>query len=194
EMQKTLSKRLAQMNMPHGRVEILLHSTSFNEYGEDEADFLFSANAGIPPQPLAKIASGGEMSRVMLAVKALISQKNVLPTILFDEIDSGVSGEVSTSMADVMRDIAAYSQVIAITHQAQIAAKADAQYLVYKETTDNTTCSKIRQLKADERRNEIARMIGDGALTDASLRLADLLLEHGSDKKKAEHGKQSFQN
>ena len=184
EMQRTLAQRLAQMNMPHGRVEILLHATTFNEYGEDDADYLFSANAGIPPQPLAKIASGGEMSRVMLAVKALISQKNVLPTILFDEIDSGVSGEVSTNMADVMRDISAYSQVIAITHQAQIAAKADTQYLVYKETSDNITRSNIRRLSSDERRKEIARMVGDGALSDASLRLAESLLESGSSTKK----------
>jgi DNA repair protein RecN (Recombination protein N) len=179
EMQQTLAKRLVQMKMPHGRVEIRLHTTTFNEYGEDEADFLFSANAGIPPLPLAKIASGGEMSRVMLAVKALISQKNVLPTILFDEIDSGVSGEVTSNMADVMRDIATYSQVIAITHQAQIAAKAGTNYLVYKETSDGTTCSNIRRLSPDERRKEIARMVGDGALTEASLQLADVLIEGG---------------
>ena len=178
EMQETLLRRLAQMQMPHARAEITLNPTAFDENGEDEAEILFSANAGVGLQPLAKIASGGEMSRVMLAVKALISQKNILPTILFDEIDSGVSGEVTVRMAGVMRDIAKYSQVIAITHQPQIAAQADAHYLVFKETAGNRTRSDIRRLSPEESREAVARMSGDGELTATSLRLADELMKH----------------
>lgn len=177
EMQGTLLRRLAQMNMPHARAEITLNPTAFDENGQEEAEILFSANAGVGLQPIAKIASGGEMSRVMLAVKALISQKNILPTILFDEIDSGVSGEVTVKMAGVMRNIAKYSQVIAITHQPQIAAQADAHYLVFKETAGNRTRSDIRKLTQEERREAVARMLGDGELTATSLRLADELME-----------------
>lgn len=177
EMQQALADRLKRMQMPHARTEIRLNSTECGEYGKDEASFFFSANAGTELQPLAKIASGGEMSRVMLAIKSLISQKNVLPTILFDEIDSGVSGEVSSRMADVMRSIAGYSQVIAITHQAQIAAKADAHYCVYKETAGGQTRSNIRRLDIAESRTSIARMIGDGALTETALQMAEDLMK-----------------
>ena len=177
DMQQALSGRLQQMLMPHARAEIRLETTGCGENGKDEATIFFSANAGVALQPLARIASGGEMSRVMLAIKSLISQKNVLPTILFDEIDSGVSGEVSSRMADVMRSIAGYSQVIAITHQAQIVAKADAHYCVYKETAGGQTHSNIRRLDTAESRASIARMIGDGAVTETSLQMAADLMK-----------------
>lgn len=178
EMQQALAERLQQMQMPHARTEIRLETTECGENGKDDVTFCFSANAGVALQPLARIASGGEMSRVMLAIKALISQKNILPTILFDEIDSGVSGEVSSRMAAVMRGIAGYSQVIAITHQAQIAAKADTHYCVYKETAGGQTQSNIRRLDADESRTHIARMIGDGALTETALQMAADLMKN----------------
>lgn len=178
EMQQTLAERLYCMQMPHARAEIRMTETECGENGKDEATFFFSANAGSAPQALAKIASGGEMSRVMLAIKALISQKNILPTILFDEIDNGVSGEVSSKMADVMRNISSYSQVIAITHQAQIAAKADAHYCVYKETQDGRTQSNIRRLDQTESQADIARMIGDGMLTEISLQMAADLMKN----------------
>ncbi|MBO4282213.1 MAG: DNA repair protein RecN [Bacteroidales bacterium] len=175
EMQQAVVGQLQRMNMPHVRTLVRLETVPFGENGCDEAEFLFSANAGTPPQPLSKIASGGEISRIMLALKALISQKNILPTILFDEIDNGVSGEVSSKMGDVMRNIARYSQVIAITHQAQIAAKAPQHYLVYKETADGHTRSDIRRLNEAESLSEIAQMLGDGKVTPSSLQMAETL-------------------
>ena len=136
-------------------------------------------------QPLAKIASGGEISRVMLAIKAMISMKNLLPTILFDEIDTGISGEVSARMADVMRDLSGNCQVIAITHQPQIAARADAHYLVYKESDSLQTRSDIRCLSPTERREAVARMVGDGAVTETTLQMADALMNSGPPAEKA---------
>ena len=116
------------------------------------------------------------MSRVMLAIKTLIAEKNVLPTIIFDEIDSGVSGEVSARMAEIMKGIARYSQIIAITHQAQIASKADQHYLVYKETQNGQTFSNIRRLNHEENLHEIAKMIGDGRVSDTSIQMAKSLM------------------
>ncbi len=168
--------QLQHMQMPHARISIDLKEVPFNEGGCDDAEILFSANAGMALQPLSKIASGGEMSRVMLAVKTLISEKNVLPTIIFDEIDSGVSGEVTMRMAEVMRSLSRYSQVIAISHQAQIASRADKHYLVYKETVDGETFSHIKLLNREENLLEIAKMISDGKASDASIRMAERLI------------------
>ena len=173
---QTLEEQLKHMNMPHAKFSILLQETGLNPYGSDEAEIRFSANAGMGLQPISKIASGGEMSRVMLAIKTLIAEKNVLPTIIFDEIDSGVSGEVSARMAEIMKGIARYSQIIAITHQAQIASKADQHYLVYKETQNGQTFSNIRRLNHEENLHEIAKMIGDGRVSDTSIQMAKSLM------------------
>jgi DNA repair protein RecN (Recombination protein N) len=186
ELQEALRQKLIQLQIPNAQLQIDLIPTTFNEAGSDEAQFLFSANTGMTPQPLAKIASGGEISRVMLAVKAMISMKNLLPTILFDEIDTGISGEVSAKMADVMRDLSRNCQVIAITHQPQIAARADSHYLVFKESDGMQTQSDIRILSGTERREAIARMVGDGAVTGTSLQMADALMQPCANGKKGE--------
>lgn len=186
ELQEALRQKLIQLQIPNAQLQIDLIPTTFNESGSDEAQFLFSANKGMTPQPLAKIASGGEISRVMLAVKAMISMKNLLPTILFDEIDTGISGEVSAKMADVMRDLSRNCQVIAITHQPQIAARADSHYLVFKESDGMQTQSDIRILSGTERREAIARMVGDGAVTGTSLQMADALMQPCANGKKGE--------
>ncbi len=186
ELQEALRQKLIQLQIPNAQLQIDLIPTTFNESGSDEAQFLFSANTGMTPQPLAKIASGGEISRVMLAVKAMISMKNLLPTILFDEIDTGISGEVSAKMADVMRDLSRNCQVIAITHQPQIAARADSHYLVFKESDGMQTQSDIRILSGTERREAIARMVGDGAVTGTSLQMADALMQPCANGKKGE--------
>ncbi|MBR6918825.1 MAG: DNA repair protein RecN [Bacteroidales bacterium] len=186
ELQEALRQKLIQLQIPNAQLQIDLIPTTFNESGSDEAQFLFSANTGMTPQPLAKIASGREISRVMLAVKAMISMKNLLPTILFDEIDTGISGEVSAKMADVMRDLSRNCQVIAITHQPQIAARADSHYLVFKESDGMQTQSDIRILSGTERREAIARMVGDGAVTGTSLQMADALMQPCANGKKGE--------
>ena len=186
ELQEALRQKLIQLQIPHAQLRIELLPTTYHEAGKEEAQFLFSANSGMPPQPLAKIASGGEISRVMLAIKAMISMKNLLPTILFDEIDTGISGEVSARMADVMRDLSGNCQVIAITHQPQIAAKADTHYIVYKESDGLQTRSDIRRLSPAERREAVARMVGDGAVTATALQMADALMQPGSQAEKAD--------
>ena len=173
---RMLKEQLKQMHMPHAETTIQLQESGLNANGCDEADIQFSANAGMPLQPISKIASGGEMSRFMLAVKALIVEKNVLPTIIFDEIDSGVSGEVSSKMAEIMKGIARYSQVIAITHQAQIASCASNHYKVYKETKEGQTYSNIKELNSEENIQEIAKMISDGRITASSIQMAESLI------------------
>lgn len=146
------------------------------ESGIDKPIFLFNANRGTDMQAVAKVASGGELSRLMLAIKSLILQKNVLPTIIFDEIDSGVSGEVSAKMGKVMQEIARYTQVIAITHLPQIASKANAHYLVYKQDDKEKTYSEIKRLSQEERIVEIAKMISNEEVSESTLQAAKVLL------------------
>ena len=176
-MERDLKKVLQLMNMPNASIQIKMEQSSLlNDRGLDKVLILFSANPGMELQAVEKIASGGELSRLMLAMKSLISQKNVLPTIIFDEIDSGVSGEVSAKMANVMQGIAAYSQVIAITHVPQIAAKGNHHYLVYKQTDNQKTVSDIHLLTSEERVVEIAKMISNEKVTETSLNAAKNLL------------------
>lgn len=178
KMETDIKSVLHFMNMPHAIVNIRLEKTdTLNNRGFDKCVFYFTANLGTTTQPVHAIASGGELSRLMLAMKSLISQKNILPTIIFDEIDSGVSGEISTKMAKVMQKIAGYSQVIAITHVPQIAAKGSKHYLVYKETKDEKAISTIKELSSDDRIYEIAKMISNEQITDSAIDAAKHLLK-----------------
>ncbi|MDR0367984.1 MAG: DNA repair protein RecN, partial [Bacteroidales bacterium] len=162
QIEKAIKEKLQMMNMPQAEIKLTLekhdHAT---ENGLDQPLFLFNANRGMEMQSVGKIASGGELSRLMLAVKSLVLQKNVLPTIIFDEIDMGVSGEVSAKMGTVMQDIARFSQVIAITHLPQIASKASVHYWVYKQDNQQKTSSYIKRLSQEERIVEIAKMISN---------------------------------
>ena len=177
QIASSLQEKLQEMNISQAQVEIVLETEEqFSETGFDRPIFRFSANKGAEMQPIAKIASGGELSRIMLGVKSLILQKNVLPTIIFDEIDSGVSGEVSAKMGKVIREIARFSQVIAITHLPQIASKAQAHYLIYKESEGEKTISSIKRLNDEERIVEIAKMISDEKVTQSSMEAAKVLL------------------
>ena len=140
--------------------------------GIEKIEFLFTANEGLTPRPVEKIASGGEMSRVMLALKSIISRSLALPTIIFDEIDTGVSGSVANAVGEVIAELSATMQVIDITHLPQIASKGDRHYLVYKsESTTN-----MRQLSGDERITEIAKMLSGENITDAAIEQAQILL------------------
>ncbi|MDR1879092.1 MAG: DNA repair protein RecN [Bacteroidales bacterium] len=174
-----LKEKLQSMNMSQAEVKIVLEKQEhLNEKGLDKPVFFFNANKGMELQLMSKIASGGELSRVMLAVKSLILQKNVLPAMVFDEIDSGVSGEVSAKMGRVMQEIARYTQVIAITHLPQIASKATAHYLVYKQDDKAKTYSQIKKLSQQERVTEIAKMISNEEISDSSLQTAQTLLNN----------------
>jgi DNA repair protein RecN (Recombination protein N) len=145
--------------------------------GSDDVGFLFSANKNVPMKPVAQTASGGEISRLMLGIKALIAGATALPTIIFDEIDTGVSGEVADKMGSIMHRMGEVMQVIAITHLPQIAAWGDSQFFVYKEEENRFTETHIRRLSKDERIKEIAQMLSGSELTEAAIENARELLK-----------------
>ena len=168
---------LADLSMPNTQFKIdLARSETFLKNGKDELKFLFSANKGPGFENLKKVASGGEMSRIMLAVKALLSEYTQLPTILFDEIDTGVSGEVSNKIAAIMKHMSNNMQVISITHLPQIAAKGKHHYKVYKEEISEQTITNIKELKEDERINELAEMLSGKNISDSAITHAKQLL------------------
>ena len=144
--------------------------------GMDEVCFLFSANKSGELQPVAQTASGGEISRLMLCIKAMIAGFTALPTIIFDEVDTGVSGDIADKMGNIMHDLGTKMQVFAITHLPQIAAKGQAHYFVYKTDVDDRTVTRIKRLDDDERVREVARMLSGASLTEASLANAKDLL------------------
>ena len=180
QVEKLVKEALVSMDMP---AVIFLANVSKSEdllpSGMDIVTFLFSANKSMAARPLADVASGGEMSRVMLALKALTSKQTHLPTIIFDEIDTGVSGKVASSMAQIMAQMSsgAGQQVLAITHLPQIAAKGNAHYFVYKEDDGQRTLTHIRQLDADQRITELAHMLSGNTVTDAAMENARQLLK-----------------
>lgn len=168
---------LAQLGMPNARFKFEInHADAYHSTGKDEVQLLFSANKGTDFGLLKKVASGGEMSRIMLAVKATLAEYSKLPTIIFDEIDTGVSGEVANKMGDIMKAMSRNMQVFAITHLPQIASKGDWHYKVFKTTQGDTTVSELKQLDAEERVREIAEMLSGKDITDSALNHARALL------------------
>ena len=176
-MEKELLLTLVKLGMPDAIFKISVETIpEITATGTDKVQFLFSANKGQELKPVSKVASGGELSRLMLSLKSLISNKNLISTIIFDEIDSGVSGEIAGRAGDVMKQMAEKMQVIAITHLPQIAGKAQAHYYVYKETGHHETRSYIRRLNSPERIGEIAKMLSNELVTDAAIEAAKQLL------------------
>ena len=170
---------LAKVGMPNARFKVALSNIALYEYGTDAIEFLFNANlpAGETAsskrfEPLRKVASGGELSRIMLCVKSLVAKKLQLPTLIFDEIDTGISGEAAKQVGEIMKSLSADHQVISITHQPQIAAKATAHYFVYKAINGNKITTSIRQLNNDERITAIAQMLSGEKPTAAALQNA----------------------
>lgn len=151
---------LGKLGMPESRLSISCQQTDLGSNGLDDIQWTFSANKGIAPQPISKVASGGELSRLMFCVKYLMADKVSLPTILFDEIDSGISGEVALQMIEMMHEMSGNHQVLTISHLPQFAARGDHHYYVYKESDVDTTTSGIRKLEGAERVKEIAKMLG----------------------------------
>lgn len=179
EVEKQMVSRLIPLGMPNIRFQVEIgqrKEPGLN--GEDTVTFLFSANKNGAMQPISSVASGGEIARVMLSVKAIIAGAAKLPTIVFDEIDTGVSGEIADRMADIMQEMGDQNrQVISITHLPQIAARGKTHYLVYKQDNDKETNSHIRRLNDDERVTEIAHMLSGATLTQAALNNAKELLK-----------------
>jgi len=168
---------VSQLGMPHARFEVeIAQKETPGTDGMDDIRFLFSAHKSGLLQPVSQTASGGEISRLMLCIKALIAGFTALPAIIFDEVDTGVSGDIADKMGQIMQDLSLNMQVITITHLPQIASKGKAHYLVYKEDTADRTVTSIKALNADERIREIARMLSGATLTDASLANARELL------------------
>lgn len=178
EIEQQLVDRMVLLGIPNTRFRIeLWPKEKPSADGMDEVCFLFSANKNEALKPVAQTASGGEISRLMLCIKAMIAGFAALPAIIFDEIDTGVSGEIADKMADIMQDLGQKMQVITITHLPQIAAKGRAHYFVYKEDTAERTLTRIRRLTTGERVNEVARMLSGASLTDAAVANAKALLQ-----------------
>ena len=177
EVETKITDLLKQLGMPNARFRIdFIKGTEFRPSGIDTAEFLFSANKQIAPENLAKIASGGELSRVMLSLKSLLSQNNNLPTIIFDEIDSGVSGEVADKVGQILSGMGKYMQVVNITHLPQVASRGTKHYHVYKDDTKDSTITRVRLLSADERVLELARLLSGSEVTETAMKNARELL------------------
>ena len=179
KMQKEVSTLLSSLAMPNAqfRIEHILLET-LTEQGIDKVKFLFSANKGSDMKDIYKVASGGELSRLMLCIKSIMAQSTLLPTIVFDEIDTGVSGGVADKMGEMILDMGHFMQVITITHLPQIASKGTSHFTVYKEERAGKTFTQIRSLSKEERITEVAKMLSAGKPTEASIKNAKELLNH----------------
>jgi DNA repair protein RecN (Recombination protein N) len=177
-IEKDMLSKLAPLGMPNIRFVIqMTASDAFSPTGQDKVTFLFSANTSTPLQPIAQVASGGEIARVMLSLKAMISAAVKLPTIIFDEIDTGVSGKIAEKMAEIMREMGQKErQVISITHLPQIAALGTTHYRVEKEDDTQRTTSRMKELTTEERIREIAQMLSGTDITEAAIQNAKQLL------------------
>ena len=177
QIEDQLRQRLVPLGMPNVRFEVNVHQGELNKNGQDSVSFLFSANTSTPLQPVAQVASGGEIARVMLSLKAMISGAVKLPTIIFDEIDTGVSGKIAEKMAEMMQEMGHMErQVISITHLPQIAALGSHHYRVSKEETPQGTISRMEELTEQQRIGEIAQMLSGSDVSDAAIQNAKELL------------------
>ncbi len=172
EIEKRVVGLLFELGMPNASLKIQHTTIDAGSDGIDQINFLFSANKGITPRQLKDVASGGEFSRLMLAIKYVLGDKRSLPTIIFDEIDTGISGEVAVKMGKMMREMAQNIQVIAITHLHQIAGRGTKHFFVYKDNRSEKTVSKIKTLTQDERIVEIAKMIGGESPSESAIHSA----------------------
>lgn len=173
-----VQKTLAVLSIPDAQVNIKIEpTTDFNRYGKNKITYLFSANKGMLPEDISKIASGGEISRFMLSLKALISSKKNQPTIIFDEIDTGVSGTIADKLGQVMNRMGKYQQVISITHLPQIASKGNQHYKVVKSERNEKTISELVLLNNDERIQELATMLSGNEITNEAIENAKVMLK-----------------
>ncbi len=178
-VEEQMEKRLSPLGMPNVQFEVTMkEKEGFTSTGRDEVTFMFSANKNVPLQPLSQVASGGEMARLMLVLKAIISGSVKLPTIIFDEIDTGVSGHIAEKMAQIMKEMGIdnHRQVISITHLPQIAALGEQHYRVFKTDSEESTTSHIVRLTDEERITELAHMLSGSTLTTAAIENAKALL------------------
>ena len=168
-LEDKVNKLLVQVGMPNAKLKVLVQPADLSSSGADAIEFLFDANRSGQFQPVRKVASGGELSRLMLCIKSLVAQSIDLPTLIFDEIDTGISGEAARQVGIIMKELAAKRQVICITHQPQIAGKADAHFFVYKEIVKDKVKTNIKQLTTEERITAIAKMLSGEKPTAAAI-------------------------
>ena len=177
KLKSELESLLLDLGMKNASFDFKLSKIDdFNRYGSDQIEVLFSANKGIEYAPLFKIASGGELSRILLSIKSILSKHLNLPTMIFDEIDSGVSGEMSNAMANMMLEMSSKMQIIAITHLPQVASKGNQQLSVYKQNSLSSTSTMVKQLSNQERIDEIAKMLAGDLISDSAITHAKELL------------------
>ncbi|HTL83032.1 MAG TPA: DNA repair protein RecN [Bacteroidia bacterium] len=177
DLTKSVKKMLADLGMPNAELKVEIEKLEeANDKGFDKVNFLFSANKGSAAQPLNKVASGGELSRLMLSLKALLAKHTALPTIIFDEIDAGISGDIAGKTGEILKQMSENMQVISITHLPQVASKGKDHLFVYKEEKGKQTYTRIKQLGKEERVQEIAKMLSSGKPGEAAVRNAKELL------------------
>ena len=177
---KILKDRALPLGMKNLQCEITVRDTELSSTGIDHVEFLFAFNKNQPLLPVGNTASGGEISRLMLSIKSIVADKMQLPSIIFDEVDTGVSGDVADKMGEMMRQIAANIQVIAITHLPQVASKGHSHYKVFKEDTEQATVTRIKELGTEERVKELAVMLSGSSVNDAALANASSLLSQNN--------------
>ena len=177
EMQMKIEEQLKQLGIPNARFRVeLVETEEFDSNGSDQVKFLFSANKQLALEEISRVASGGEISRLMLCIKALVSDRQGMPTLIFDEIDAGVSGEIADKVGGIMDQLANGRQVMAITHLPQVASRGADHFVVFKEDTSDATYTRIRKLQPEERITEIARMLSGEELSEEALSNARVLL------------------
>ncbi len=178
KLKQVLQENLASLGMPSATFKIEINpSNTFKANGKDDLEFLFSANKGSSYGELKKVASGGELSRIMLTIKSILATYEHLPTLMFDEIDTGVSGEISNRMGEIMQQMSRNMQVFSITHLPQVASKGQYQFKVYKEESEQGTSTHIKQLGVEERVRELAEMLGGKSISESALAHARELLQ-----------------
>jgi DNA repair protein RecN (Recombination protein N) len=177
EIEKKVVADLRQLGMDKAKLGVVHEELpDFGPVGKDSVSFLFSANSDSEAAEISRIASGGEMSRLMLAIKNLLRNSKALPTLVFDEIDSGVSGEIAVKMGNILKSFSRSAQILNITHLPQIAAKGDAHFMVYKFEKEGKTFTSIKRLNEKERVEELAKMVSGEGVTDTTLKTAQELL------------------
>lgn len=177
QLQERMTTELTQLDMPRVQFECSFSETELSATGTDMVRFLMSANIGEALKPLSKIASGGELARIMLAMKNVLAENDAVPTLIFDEVDAGVSGRAAQKVADKLADLAQSKQVLCVTHLPQLAARADSHYLVSKHEADGRTYTSVEKLSFAGRTEELARIIGGAEITEITRRSAEEMLQ-----------------
>ena len=176
QLENEIKEQLEFLDMPKVKFLVDFKQGNLSSTGYDKIEFLISTNPGEPPKPLAKIASGGELSRIMLAIKNILAAKDTVDTLIFDEVDAGVSGRASRKIGLKLKSVGEVCQVICVTHSAQIASAADNHLLIQKEFKNDKTYTKVIHLDFEQRKRELARIMGGMEITDALLKSAEEML------------------